>query len=241
MIKRLIIPVIGFCFILAFIAPHSVFAQSPTCTDPFTGGQVPCPPAPGDNPPEPGNHNKKPTQIPPTKTPSPTETFTPTSTLTPTLTPTALPSLTPIKKQIVSIPSVVPHFTIIPNANGLGEQASGLPFESGWLFGLLLPAVLVLMGWFYISQKRKGGKSVFGMTAPGSPDAPGSDVMGAQPHMQPGNTIGIGNPDFMPSGPPDAPGSDVMGAQPHMQPGNTTGIGNPDLQPPGPSNMPGSG
>jgi hypothetical protein len=104
--------------------------------------------------------------------------------------PTRVPTLPPTLAPIASVvPSAVPVNTIVPNANGLGKQSSGFP----WLFGLLLPAVLLALGWFFLTRKGKGG-------------APGSDKMGAQPHMMPpGPPVDI----MSPPGPPTMPGTDA--------------------------------
>ena len=115
--------------LIPFAIPPVVLAQT-VCRNAL-GVVIPCP----------EEQNKKKTATPP----RPTRTPTPTSTLTPSVTPVA--SLTPT--AVLPLP-------IIPGGDE-PPQPSGFPGGFGWLFGFLVPAVLVLVGWFFLGQKRKDG------------------------------------------------------------------------------------
>jgi len=158
--------------LIPFAIPPVVLAQT-VCRNAL-GVVIPCP----------EEQNKKKTATPP----RPTRTPTPTSTLTPSVTPVA--SLTPT--AVLPLP-------IIPGGDE-PPQPSGFPGGFGWLFGLLVPAVLVLLGWFFLQQNRKGG-------------SPGSE-QGFDTDMKPGERSGF-DTDMR-------PGS-AQGFDTEMQPGEDGG------------------
>jgi hypothetical protein len=162
--------------VATFAHPTIVLAQ--TCHDPF-GNEIACPPV--------KVKKKKPTLVPR----PPTKTATPPPTFTPTMPPIA--SLTPEVLQLLP-----------PSSGGGGsqDQTSGFPGGFGGGLGMIIVVCLIIVvcigGGIFFWQRLMGD----GSRPPGPPtkpgvdaeavdafdglDTPGSDRMGAQPHMNPG-------------------------------------------------------